>query len=51
VNVEERERLLRSIADLDDAFEAGEIEEESYREERSELKARLLEIMQPTDHD
>jgi cytochrome c553 len=51
VEVEDKEALLRSIANLDDAFEAGEIEENPYQERRSELKTKLLKIMQSTDHD
>jgi mono/diheme cytochrome c family protein len=39
----DREGLLRSIAALDDAYEAGELEEEAYRNRRQELKARLLD--------
>jgi len=39
----DRETLLRTIAALDDAHEAGELEEEAYRIRRTELKARLLE--------
>lgn len=38
----DRETLLRTIAALDDAHEAGELEEEAYRNRRTQLKARLL---------
>ncbi len=39
-----RERLLEEIARLDDAFEKGDISEEDYSRERSQMKARLVEI-------
>lgn len=41
-----RQVLLEEIADLDDAFEAGEVEEAEYRRARATLKAELIEIMQ-----
>jgi len=41
---DECEELLAAIADLDDLFEAGELDEETYRRRRQALKARLLEI-------
>jgi len=41
----DRERLLQEIADLDDAYEAGEIEEERYREQRNDLKNQLMEVL------
>ncbi len=41
-----RQVLLQEIADLDDAFEAGEVEETEYRRTRATLKAELIEIMQ-----
>lgn len=40
----DRETLLAEIAALDDAFEAGEIDEETYQLERAELKEALLAI-------
>ncbi|MCD6289311.1 MAG: c-type cytochrome [Anaerolineae bacterium] len=40
----ERQRLILAIARLDDAFDAGNIEEDVYQEERAAKKARLLEI-------
>ncbi len=43
---DECEELLAAIADLDDLFEAGELDEETYRRRRQALKARLLEIRQ-----
>jgi hypothetical protein len=38
------EQLMASIADLDDLFEAGELDKETYQKRRQALKARLLEI-------
>lgn len=48
---QDREELLLSIANLDDAFEAGDIEEGAYQSRRSELKSKLLELMHAADHD
>jgi mono/diheme cytochrome c family protein len=42
--------LVHEIADLDDAFEAGQIEEEIYRSRRRELKDRALKQMREA-HD
>ncbi len=39
-----REELLQEIADLDDAFEAGEVDENEYHSQREELKAELMTI-------
>ncbi|MEE8372267.1 MAG: hypothetical protein V3R87_00835 [Dehalococcoidia bacterium] len=39
-----REKLLEELARLDDAFERGDISEEDYSRERSQMKARLVEI-------
>lgn len=36
--------LLQAIADLDDAYEAGELEEAEYQQQRQELKARLTAV-------
>ncbi len=41
-----REELLQELADLDDAYEAGEIEEVDYHQERELIKADLLSIWQ-----
>jgi len=41
---EERVRLLRSIAELDDAYTRGTIPEKEYHARRAEKKARLWEI-------
>jgi hypothetical protein len=40
----DQEELLQLLADLDDEFEAGEIEEQEYRRERDGLKAELAAI-------
>jgi mono/diheme cytochrome c family protein len=40
----DRDQLLQEMADLDDAYEAGEISEEEYQGQRQELKAELMEI-------
>ena len=39
-----RQNLLQDIADLDDAFEAGEMGEAEYKEKRDALKAKLAEM-------
>jgi mono/diheme cytochrome c family protein len=41
----DREALIDQIAALDDAFEAGEIEEARYRKQREALKARAVRLM------
>ncbi len=41
--------LLAMIARLDDAFEAGDIDEQAYKRRRAELKRRALEAMQAED--
>lgn len=38
----DRDQLLQEMADLDDAFDAGEIEEAEYQSQRQELKAELM---------
>ncbi len=40
-----RQVLLQEIADLDDVFEAGGMDEAEYRDARAALKAELIEIM------
>jgi mono/diheme cytochrome c family protein len=40
----DREALLEEIATLDDAFEAGEIDEATYQRERAALKEALLAV-------
>ena len=40
------EELLQAIADLDDHFEAGEIDEGRYNRERAKLKAKLIQLME-----
>ncbi len=37
--------LIREIAELDVAFSAGELDEDTYQQRRNKLKARLAEIM------
>jgi mono/diheme cytochrome c family protein len=44
-----REQLLREIAELDDDYEAGKIDEPVYEQRRSALKSQLLEQMQDDD--
>lgn len=39
--------LLRQIAELDDAYDAGRIDRFEYDTRRAELKARLAELMKP----
>jgi hypothetical protein len=51
IQEQDSDALLRALANLDNAFEAGEMDEEPYQERRAELKAQLLSRMQDTDHD
>ena len=49
---ERRAEVIRQIADLDDAHEAGRVEEAAYEKRRSELKdeaVRLTEALRPGD--
>ncbi len=46
---EDRESLLRAIAELDDAFEAGELEEQEYHQRRQAIKERLVALMRGED--
>ncbi len=39
--------LIRQIAELDAAYQKGEIAEEAYQSQRAALKARLAELMTP----
>lgn len=41
---QEREELIRVIAELDDRFEAGDITEENYHKERARKKKKLIEL-------
>lgn len=41
-----RRSLLEAIAELDDTFERGEVEEAVYRQRRNELKAELMQLME-----
>ena len=40
-----KEDLLRALAELTDAYEAGLVDEAFYVEQRDELKARLIPLM------
>jgi hypothetical protein len=42
----ERLELVRAVAQLDDRFEAGDLDEALYRAERAEQKARILALSQ-----
>jgi hypothetical protein len=44
VNSAEADSLLRAIADLDNAYESGGIEESAYQAQRAELKRKLTAI-------
>jgi mono/diheme cytochrome c family protein len=44
-----RGQLLKDIASLDDAYEAGEMDQSDYEQQRAALKAQLLENMQSDD--
>lgn len=44
-----RAQLLRAIASLDDAFEAGDIERKSYEQRRAVLKSQIVEQIQGDD--
>lgn len=40
----DKETLLQAIADLDDQFDAGEIDEADYKAERQRLKTMLMDV-------
>jgi hypothetical protein len=40
----ERQALVRAVAELDERFAAGALDEASYRAERNEQKARLVAL-------
>ncbi len=42
---QQTEQLLHQIADLDDAYEAGRIDEKQYHKQRRQLKAELSRLM------
>ncbi|RME46328.1 MAG: hypothetical protein D6791_08535 [Chloroflexi bacterium] len=42
----QRQMLLEELAELDDAYEAGEVAESNYIDARAEIKADLIDIMQ-----
>jgi mono/diheme cytochrome c family protein len=44
-----RAALLQAIAELDDAFEAGDIAQVDYEQQRAALKGQLIELMQEDD--
>jgi mono/diheme cytochrome c family protein len=46
----DRATLLKAIADLDDAHEAGELDDETYHERREMLMERLLPLMEEESH-
>ncbi|MCB9078453.1 MAG: c-type cytochrome [Anaerolineaceae bacterium] len=46
-----RQRLLLLLARLDDAYEAGEIDEAIYRQARAEYKAELMRLMKKETGD
>jgi len=41
---EERERLLQSLVDLDDDYQAGRVKESEYATRRAALKDRLMDL-------
>jgi hypothetical protein len=46
----DREDLLRTIADLDDGFEAGRVPEDEYHRRRQTLKQQIMDLMREA-HD
>jgi len=40
-----REALLQQIADLDDAYESGQIDQAAYEKKRANLKRQLVALM------
>ncbi len=46
---DDRQALIKAIAVLDDAFEAGELSEDAYRRSRDKLKNQALHFMQAED--
>jgi len=47
----DREAIIQALADLDDQYEAGKIEEAFYRERRASLKNQLLDIVNKAGND
>ena len=45
-NADDHAAMTHAVASLDDRFQRGELEEGEYRRRRSELKARLLRLVQ-----
>jgi len=46
----DRDTVLKAVADLDDAYEAGELDDETYHERRDVLMERLLPLMEEESH-
>ena len=46
-----RETLLGELAELDDAYDAGEIGESDYQRQRKDLKGKLMGILSEIRHD
>ena len=46
-----QDELLQMLADLDDEYEAGEIDERSYQRERAALKEELAAIWQSDEEE
>jgi hypothetical protein len=46
---EARDGLLQALADLDDAYESGEVSEASYRRKRAKLKRQALAVLKKRD--
>lgn len=49
VGADRRQRLLVAIAELDEAYEQGDVADAPYRRRRRELKQQLIELMQKED--
>jgi mono/diheme cytochrome c family protein len=47
--MDRRQSLLRAMAELDDAYERGEVDESAYHHRRQELKAELMVWMRRAD--
>ena len=45
----EQTTLLQAIAELDDAYQVGQLKEKIYQSKRAELKAELMELMRKRD--
>jgi hypothetical protein len=49
--LDDRDEILQTMADLDDAYEAQQIQYASYQKRRNALKTRLMEIMKREEND